>query len=113
MARNVTCASISGNPLPTSCTPLKQKSCALLIGILRRGCTPPLRIRRRRHNMLFSPALTTTTGISSHLRAKLSDWADRLAEAGCYSWAALSSNDSKTLYLLQHTVPRGTAIIGY
>ena len=29
--------------------------------------------------------------------AKLRDWADRRAEAGCYSWVALASNDSKTL----------------
>ena len=36
------------------------------------------------------------TGISSHLGAKLRDWAARQAGAGCYSWAALSSNDSKT-----------------
>ena len=39
------------------------------------------------------------TGISSHLGAKLRDWADRQAEAGCNSWAVLSSNDSKTRYL--------------
>ena len=38
------------------------------------------------------------TGISSHLGAKLRDWAARQAGAGCYSWAALSSNDSKTRY---------------
>ena len=30
------------------------------------------------------------TGISSHLGAKLRDWAARQGEAGCYSWAALS-----------------------
>ena len=41
---------------------------------------------------------TALTGISSHLGAKLRDWADRQAEAGCYSWAALSSNDSNTRY---------------
>ena len=33
------------------------------------------------------------TGISSHLGGKL-------REAGCYSWAALSSNDSKTRYIM-------------
>ena len=38
-------------------------------------------------------------GISSHLGAKLRDWAVRQAGAGCYSLAALSSNDSKTRYL--------------
>ena len=27
------------------------------------------------------------------------DWANRQAEAGCYSWALLSSNDSKTRYI--------------
>ena len=36
------------------------------------------------------------TGISSHLGAKLRDWAVRQAEAGCYFWAALSPNDLKT-----------------
>ena len=40
------------------------------------------------------------TGILSHLGAKLRDWAIRQAGAGCYSWAALSSNDLKTRYLL-------------
>ena len=39
-----------------------------------------------------------STEISSHLMAKLRDWADRQAEAGCYSWAVLTSNDSKTRY---------------
>ena len=36
------------------------------------------------------------TGFSSHLGARLRDWADRQAEAGCYTWAALSSSHSKT-----------------
>ena len=43
---------------------------------------------------------TSNTGFSSHLGAKLRDWADRQAQAGCYSWAALSSNHSKTRYVL-------------
>ena len=38
------------------------------------------------------------TGISSHLGAKLHDWANTQAEAFCYPWAALSSKDSKTQY---------------
>ena len=38
------------------------------------------------------------TGISSHFGAKLRDWAIGQAGAGCYFWAALSSNDSKTRY---------------
>ena len=37
-------------------------------------------------------------GISSYLGAKLRDLADRQAEAGCYSQAVLSSNDSKIRY---------------
>ena len=37
------------------------------------------------------------TGISGHIRTKLRDWAVGQARAGCYSQAALSSNDSKTL----------------
>ena len=40
-----------------------------------------------------------STGISSQIRTKLRDWAVWQAKAGCYSQAALSSNDSKTLYL--------------
>ena len=32
------------------------------------------------------------------MRTKLRDWAVWQARAGCYSQAALSSNDSKTLY---------------
>ena len=39
-----------------------------------------------------------TTGFSSHSGTKLRDWAIRQAVAGCYSWAAMSSNDSKTRY---------------
>ena len=37
-------------------------------------------------------------GILSQIRTKLRDWAVWQARAGCYSQAALSSNDSKTLY---------------
>ena len=48
------------------------------------------------------------TWISSHLGARLRDWAGRQAEAGCYSWAALSSNDSKTRYTY---LPRGKPTI--
>ena len=40
-----------------------------------------------------------TTGISSHLGAKLRDLAVTQAGSGCYPWAALSSNDSKTRYI--------------
>ena len=40
------------------------------------------------------------TGISSEIRTKLPDWVIWQARAGCYSQAALSSNDSKTLYTL-------------
>ena len=41
------------------------------------------------------------TGILSQIRTKLCDWAVWQAKAGCYSQAALSSNDSKTLYTVQ------------
>ena len=40
----------------------------------------------------------STTGFSSEIRTKLRDRAVWQARAGCYSQAALSSNDSKTLY---------------
>ena len=39
------------------------------------------------------------TGFSSEIGAKLRDWAVGQVWGSCYSWAAVSSNDSKTLYL--------------
>ena len=39
------------------------------------------------------------TGFSSEIGTKLRDWALGQAGAGCYSQAALSSNDSKTRYM--------------
>ena len=48
---------------------------------------------------------TNSTGISSQIRTKLSDWAVGQARAGCYSQATLSSNDSKTLYFIHKTIP--------
>ena len=39
------------------------------------------------------------TGYSSQMGTKLRDWAVGQAGAGCYSQAALYSNDSKTLYI--------------
>ena len=39
--------------------------------------------------------------VSSQIRTKLRDWAVWQARSGCYSQAALSSNDSKTLYTVQ------------
>ena len=39
----------------------------------------------------------TNAGILSQIRTKLRDWAAWQARAGCYSQAALFSNDSKTL----------------
>ena len=41
-----------------------------------------------------------STGISTQIRSKLRDWAVWQARAGLYSQAALSSNDSKTLYMI-------------
>ena len=38
------------------------------------------------------------TGFSSQIGTKLRDWAIRQAWGRCHPWAALSSNDSKTLY---------------
>ena len=39
------------------------------------------------------------TGFSSEIGTKLRDWAVGQAWGSCFSWAALSSNDSKTLYI--------------
>ena len=41
------------------------------------------------------------TGFSSEMGTKLRDWAVGQAGSSCYSWAALSSNDSKTLYIVE------------
>ena len=41
-----------------------------------------------------------STGFSSEIGTKLCDWAVRQARAGCYPPAALSTNDSETLYSL-------------
>ena len=62
------------------------------------------------HSLLFSVDMHEVgihTGISSQIRTKLRDWAVGQARAGCYFQAAMSSNDSKTLYMpipyyLQH-----------
>ena len=45
-------------------------------------------------------SLVGCTGISSQIKTKLRDWAVWKARASCFSQAALSSNDSKTLYLI-------------
>ena len=45
-----------------------------------------------------SPNYRCTTGFSSEIGTKLRDWAVGQAWGSCYSWAALSSNDSKRLY---------------
>ena len=39
----------------------------------------------------------SSTGFSSQIRTKLRDWAVWPVRAGCHFWAAMSSNDSKTL----------------
>ena len=41
---------------------------------------------------------SSTTGFLSEIGTKLRDWAIGQAGGSCYSRAALSSNDSKTLY---------------
>ena len=46
------------------------------------------------------PWMSMFTRISSQIGTKLRDWAVGQARAGCYSQAALSSNDSKALYNL-------------
>ena len=48
-----------------------------------------------------APPINSYTGISSEIGTKLRDWAIGQARAGCYSQAALSSNDSKTRYKLE------------
>ena len=54
---------------------------------------------RLRFEMLHHPtwAVGTTTGFLSEIGTKLRDWAVGQAGGSCYSRAALSSNDLKTL----------------
>ena len=42
--------------------------------------------------------LTNRYRVLESLKAKLRDWAVRPVRPGCYSWAALSLIDKKTLY---------------
>ena len=60
------------------------------------GGDPCLVPKVGQHNF-FSKACT---GFSSEIGTKLRDWAVGQAGGSCYSWAALSSNDSKTLYTI-------------
>ena len=64
------------------------------------SCSRPLPAKWCNHAP-FLQLKTPCTGILSHLGAKLRDWAVSQARAGCYSQAALSSNDLKTLYINQ------------
>ena len=50
-------------------------------------------------NLYLEGSTIEATGTSSQIRTKLRDWAVWQARAGCSSQAALSSNDSKTLYI--------------
>ena len=45
-----------------------------------------------------------STGFSSEIGTKLRDWAVGQAGAGCYSQAALSSNDSKTVISISYSL---------
>ena len=47
------------------------------------------------------------TEFSSEIGTELRDWAVGQAGGSCYSWAALSSNDSKTLYLVEEREANG------
>ena len=49
-----------------------------------------------------------STGFSSEIGTKLRDWAIGQAGGSCYSQAALSSTDSKTLYLLYRSAMNNT-----
>ena len=52
------------------------------------------------------PQMTQRRGFSSEIGTKLRDWAVGQDGGSCYSRAALSSNDSKTLYLTFILMPR-------
>ena len=59
------------------------------------------RLGPKQHMIFIGLTSFINTGISSEIRTKLRDWAFLQARAGCYYQAALSSNDSKTLYNLR------------
>ena len=82
---------------------LSQSSDLKLIYILRELGSPRLVdtvrpvVILREESSIFRQNISGYTGISSQIRTKLRDWAVWQARAGCYSQAATSSNDSKTL----------------
>ena len=55
------------------------------------------------NTFISASVLECYTGFLSEIGTKLRDWADGQAGGSCYSWAALSSNDSKTLYMSNDT----------
>ena len=57
--------------------------------------------------VFFQRQILFNTWISSQIRTKLPDWAIWQARAGCFSQAALSLNDSKTLYVAEAFVFAG------
>ena len=65
-------------------------------------------IHGQSHNMYITrnpeELLPNCTGFSSEIGTKLRDWAVGQARGSCYSLAALSSNDSKTLYTLPYLI---------
>ena len=52
--------------------------------------------------MTFNLPIIIYTGISTQIGTKFCDWAVWQAETGRYSWAAVSSNDSKAQYNLPY-----------
>ena len=56
--------------------------------------------QRMRMEFLNLDRAWACTGFSSEIGTKLRDWAVGQAEGSCYSQAALSSNDSKTRYII-------------
>ena len=65
---------------------------SMLIALDPRGIDLAYPAEFERHSVLAQ-----TTGFLSEIGTKLRESAVGQAEGSCYSWAALSSNDSKTL----------------
>ena len=56
--------------------------------------------------VIVDPPRERCTGFLSQIGTKLRDWAIGQAWGSCFSWAALSSNDSKTLYVCAGAIER-------
>ena len=103
MAKTRTCAATAS--ASTQVERLRLFPCCrfhLQLGFLPTFGSPSLSLTRRRTQLILRARVEGrygNTAFLSEIGTKLRDWAVGQAGGSCYSQAALSSNDSKTLYV--------------